>query len=164
MTAASYSGFTSWAQYRNLSRGVSSFGRRPSGDSPLHRRAREHALPDAAEEVELLVAEVLEEVPAHALEVGAARGGELVATARRQNREGAARVALARLALEQAVALEAVDEAGQPAARQQHARREIVHAQLSVGRVGEVHQHLVGGDREPVLGLELGVERLDEAG
>src|SRR3954471_581151 len=132
--------------------------------SPLERGAGEHALPDAAEHVELLAGEVLEEVAANALEVRAARGGELVAATRGEDGEGAAGVALARLALEQAVALEAIDETGQAAAAQQDGRGEVVHAQLAVGRVGEVHEDLVGGDGEAMLGLELGVERLDEAG
>ena len=34
---------------------------------------------------------------------------------------------------------------------------------LAVG-VGEVHQHLVGAQRQAVLGLELGVERLRQRG
>src|SRR4051812_45578369 len=80
--------------------------------------AGEHALPDAAEHVELLAGEVLEEVAAHALEMRAARGRQLVATARGEDGERAAGVALARLALQQAVALEAIDKPGQPAAAQ----------------------------------------------
>ena len=59
---------------------------------------------------------------------------------------------------------EPVDEAGAAAAAEQHAAGDVRHAHAVLGRVGEEHQDLVGRDREPVLGVHLGVELLGDAG
>src|SRR5438093_5818270 len=139
-------GITTALQYRNLSPRVSSL----------------QAAPDPAEHVELLVGEVHDEVAADAVEVGAAGRGELRAAGCGQDGEGAARVALARLALEEPLASEPVDQAGQAAAAEQDRRRQIVHPHPALGGVGEVHEDLVRGHAQAVGGLELRVERLDE--
>ncbi len=46
------------------------------------------------------------------------------------------------------VTLEPVDHPGQAAARQEDPVREVGHAQPMVGRLGELHQHVVGRDRQ----------------
>src|SRR4051812_18641539 len=117
---------TTGRQYRNLSEYVSSLG------SEQRRRGRagmrggrlfvsavdagEHLVPQLAEPVEIGVGQVLEEVPAHAVEVRPAGRGELVAARVGEHGERAAPVGLAGLAPDVALALEAVDQARQPAA------------------------------------------------
>src|SRR4051794_19048313 len=91
-------------------------------------------------------------------------GVELLATGGRQHREGAAGVVGARAALEVALALEAIHQPGQPAATEQHRRGQVVHPHPAAVGVRQVHEHLVGGQRQPVLCEELGVERLGELG
>src|SRR4051812_31159295 len=91
------------------------------------------------------------------------RGGQLVPSGRRQHREGAPRIRVARLALDELLALQAVDEARQAAAAEQDRRGEVVHPHAAFGRIGDVHEDLVRGHRQAVLVLELGVERLDQA-
>src|SRR3954454_10834575 len=135
-------------------------------DSAAGRRASavnawEDLLPDVAERLELLVAEVLDEVPAHAVEVRAAGGVQPPAGRRGEDGDRPAGVALAGLALDEAVAGEAIDEAGQAAAREQDRGGEIVHPHLPVAGVGEVHEHLVRGQAQAVRRVELAVERLD---
>src|SRR4051794_22395832 len=100
----------------------SAVGRRPSAVN-----AREGLLPDVAERVELVVAEVLDEVPAYAVEVRAAGDVQPLASGRGEDGERPARVALTGLACDEAVAGEAIDQAGQAAARQQDRGGEIVH-------------------------------------
>ena len=75
----------------------------------------------------------------------------------------AARVVLAALAAQQPLALHAVDQAGQAAAAEQHAVRELGHAQPALRRVGQEQQHLVRGQRQAVLAHQLRVERLGQA-
>src|SRR4051795_12993839 len=97
--------------------------------------ARKQALPGGTEELVLLGAEVIEEHRPHAGEMRGAGGGELAPAGRRQRRERAAGVARARLAGDEALALEAVDEAGQAAAAQDHGRGEVRHPHTLALRV-----------------------------
>ncbi len=77
---------------------------------------------------------------------------------------GAARVVLAGAALQQAVALEAVDQAGEPATRELGLLGEVAHAHAPGAGIVEVMEDLVGGHRQAVLALELGVQALGQAG
>ena len=75
---------------------------------------------------------------------------------------GAARVAGARLAADEALALEAVGQAREAGAAEDDRRREVAHAHAPVRGVVEVQQDLVGAQRQPVGGVEVGVERLGQ--
>src|SRR5437868_3923403 len=78
------------------------------------------ALPHLAQRGELRLGEVREEQLADAFPVGLARLGELLAARVGEHGERAAGVVRARLARDQAVALEAIDQAGQAAATEPH--------------------------------------------
>src|SRR3712207_9511837 len=51
---------------------------------------------------------------------------------------------------------------GEPAARRQRRAGELAHPQRAAGRLGEPHEDLVVGVREPRLPLELPVEPVEE--
>jgi hypothetical protein len=72
----------------------------------------------------------------------------------------AALVLLAARPGQQPVALQAIDEPRQAAAAEQHAVRELRHAQAAARRLGEEQENLVRGQRQLVLAHQLGVERL----
>ena len=94
-----------------------------SGLAAAEPGAVEHAIPGAGEQLELLRGEEVEEHRAHAGEVRRARRREPLATERGELGERAAGVVVAGDALEQALPLQPVDEARQPAATQQDRRR-----------------------------------------
>src|SRR6185436_16741680 len=106
--------------------------------------------------------EAVEEALAHAFQVRRAGLRQQLLTAVGQDREAAAAVRVAGVALEQAVALQAVDEPRRARAAQQHAVGQLGHAAPAAGRGLEVDQDLVGGQRKPVRGQQLCVERLHE--
>src|SRR4051794_15805360 len=122
------------------------------------------ALPDLAEPLELAGLQLVEEPAADAVEVRGPRALERGTPRVGQARERAARVGRARLAPDEAVLLEAVDEPREPAAREQHGIGEVAHAHALTLGARDVDEHVVRGDGEPVLGLELGVERAHERG
>ncbi len=101
-------------------------------------------------------------MPAHAVEMVGPGGDEDLAAGGRDPREEAAGVLLAALADDEVAALEPVDEPGQPAAAEQQPLGELAHPQASVLGLGEVEQHLVGGERQVVRPLELLVEVGDD--
>src|SRR4051794_32736151 len=95
------------AQYRNLSVSVSSLGAASLGrHEPLEQRG---------ELLELGLGVEVGEQRADAGVVGPMGGGEALAAPGGDDRVGATRVVLARAALDEPVALQAVDQAGQAA-------------------------------------------------
>ena len=122
--------------------------------------ARAQALPGRSKVVQLGVVEIREKSRPDAGEVrracfrepGAARLGELCV-------EDAAIVGT-RLPDDVPRPLEPVDEARDAALAEQHRRREVAHPQALVGRVGEVEEHLVVRERQPVRLLQLTVVQL----
>jgi hypothetical protein len=105
---------------------------------------------------------VLQEERAHAGEVGRTRGGEHLCAGWRQDREGAAGVARARLPADQALALQAVGQAREARAAEDDRRREVAHPHAPVLGVVEIEQDLVGAQRQSVSGVEVGVQRLGQ--
>ena len=85
--------------------------------------------------VQLGLVEMREELLAHDRQVGAARCLQALAADAREARVGAARVVFAGAALEQPVALEAVDHARQAAARELRLLGEVAHPHASPGRL-----------------------------
>ena len=83
---------------------------------------------------------------------------------RRQRRLRAAGVRHARRTRDHAGGLEAVDEPGDPAAREQDAGGEDAHPQPPARGRGELEQRVVLGQRDAVSGLELLVEAAEQAG
>src|SRR5918998_4628337 len=79
----------------------------------------EHAIPSAAERFELFGREQVEEHRAHAVEMRGAGGAQLLAAGGSELRERATGVVVAGDALQQAPALEAGDESGQPPAAEE---------------------------------------------
>src|SRR5215211_8147821 len=108
-------------------------------------RTRQGTVPPRRHLLVLGGVEVVEEALADTLEVRRARLREQLLAAVGQNREAAAAVRVAGVALEQAVALEAVDEAGGARAAQQDAVGQLGHAPPAAGRRLQVDQDLVGG-------------------
>ena len=82
----------------------------------------------------------------------------------REHGLGAPGVAEARVALDRAVEDEPVDEAGHAAPAEQDAIGELVHPEPSAGRLGELEEGVVLGEREVVLGAEVLVEQPLETG
>ena len=89
------------------------------------------AVPGLGEQRELGRREVLEEVAAHALEVGDRRGREPRTAVVGEVGICAAGVVRARDALDEPVALQPVDEPRQPATAQQHRLGDVAHAHLA---------------------------------
>src|SRR5918994_7464610 len=84
-------------------------------------RAREDPVPPRRHPLVLSRLEVVEEALAHTLEMRGARLREQLLAAVGQDREAPAAVGVAGVALQQAVALEAIDEPRRARAAQQHA-------------------------------------------
>ena len=82
----------------------------------------------------------------------------------REARIGAAGVVLAGAALQQLLALQAVDQPRQPAARELRLLGQVAHAHAPAARVLQMIQHLIGGHRQVVRLLELRVQALGKAG
>src|SRR3954452_22448471 len=101
-------------------------------------RAGDDAVPGIAQGVELVVGEVLQEERAYAGEVCGAGAGEHVDAGLGEDGVGAAGVARARLAPDQALALEAVGQSREPGAAEDDRRGEVPHAQAPLGGVVEV--------------------------
>jgi peptidoglycan/xylan/chitin deacetylase (PgdA/CDA1 family) len=80
-----------------------------------------------------------------------------------QDRELHARVVVRGRVADEAGTFEAVEQAGDPGRREQHALRQVDAAHLSAGRVREVEQDLVGVQREPVRREQLGAETPGQA-
>ena len=72
----------------------------------------------------------------------------------RQLRVDDPRIGRTRGFLDEAAALQSVEEARDPGRREQHAPREVDPPHHSLGRVGEVQEHLVVVQRQAVLRLE----------
>jgi hypothetical protein len=70
----------------------------------------------------------------------------------------AAAIVVAAPARDQTLLFEPVGEPGDSGAAEQQAVGELAHPQVIALRVYEVHQHLVGAQRQPVRALELGVQ------
>ena len=94
----------------------------------------------------------------------ARRGPQPVEAGRGEDRLGAASVGEARVALDRAVADEAVDQPRHAALAEQHLVGEAVHPHPAAGRLGELEEGVVFGERQVVLGAELLVEQPLEAG
>ena len=99
---------------------------------------------------------------ADAVEVVGASGVDLLAPGPGENGVVAAAVVAAAPTLDQSLALEPIDEAGDPAAAEQQAIGELAHSQSHAVGVDEVDQDFVGGERQPVDALELVVEARDQ--
>ena len=82
----------------------------------------------------------------------------------RQDGLGAARVGEARVALDEPVGDEAVDEAGDAALAQQHAVGQLAHPEPAAGASASWQQRVVLGERQVVLGAQLLVEAPRDAG
>jgi hypothetical protein len=121
-----------------------------------------HAVPPLGHRHELVLAEVAEEALADAGEVGRPRVGEQLVALVRQDREAAAPVGRARVAHQQPLALEAVDQPRHAGAREQHAVGQLGHPQPAPGRGAQVDQDVVVAQRERVRLLELGIQRAHE--
>ena len=87
-----------------------------------------------------------------------------LAPGRRQAGVGPAGVVFAGAALEQLLALEAVDQPRQAAARELGLLGQVAHAHAPSARVPPGDEHLIGGHRQPVRPLQLGVQALGQAG
>ena len=68
-------------------------------------------------------------------------------------------IVVAPFAANKPVAHHSVDQAGQPAAAEQHSGGEVLHAQLMVGRLGERHENVVPREWKRVLGSAVGAAR-----
>src|SRR5215218_7453549 len=77
-------------------------------------------VPPAGERRELVWIELGQEALTHAIEVGRARRGEQLLALRGEHGEEAAGVGVAPVALEQALALEAIDQPGHAGAAEDH--------------------------------------------
>src|SRR5437588_6048726 len=121
------------------------------------------ALPHVGERAQLLLGEAQEEVLAHDREVRAARLADAPAPRLRQAGEGAAGVVFAGAALQEVVALEAVDEPGQAAARKLRLLGEVAHSHSSAARLVKVVQHLIGAERQAVRLLQGRVQPFRQA-
>src|SRR5919109_2154417 len=124
--------------------------------------ARKHALPKMGELAQVVFQEVAQESLAHAVEMGGARPRQERLARVGQHRVAAAAVGRARVALQQAVALEPVDQPRHAGAREQHAVGQLGHPAAPVWGGLQIDQHLVGAEGQVVLGEQLGVERLHE--
>ena len=125
-------------------------------------RARRTRSQNVGELPQLVVGEVAQEALAHAGEVGRAGAGQHRLARVGEDGEAAAAVGRAGVAHDQAVALEAVDEPRDAGAAQQHAVGELGHAQAPARRGLQVDEHVVGGERQAVGRVELGVELAHE--
>ena len=135
----------------------------PAGPFPGPRSAGRHGalthpVPDAGQQLLLLLAEVVQVAAADAVEMRLTGLGEAGAAGVGDHGVHAAGVAGARAALDQPVADQAVDQARQAAAAEQHGVGQVGHAHLAVGAVGQEQQHLIRAQREAVGGGQLGVE------
>ena len=83
---------------------------------------------------------------------------ELVAAGFREDRVGDAAIAVASLTPDEALALEAVEQACHAAGGQQEAVRQVHAPHAAVGRPGEHEQRLVGVERQAVIRLQLGAQ------
>ena len=92
---------------------------------------------------------------------GAAKAIETVG---REHRLGAAGVARARLALDEPIQHESVDESRHPALAEDHLVGELAHADPPIGCVGDGQERVVLGEGKVVLGTQLFVEPAGDAG
>ena len=146
------------AEYRNLSRDVSSF----LVAATKSAAPGTHAVPEPASARSSSGSKCCRKrsrTPSRC--VRRARGEQRLALGG-EHGEGAAPVVGARVALQQPVALEPVDQPGHARAREQHAVGQLGHPPPVARRGLQVDQDLVGGERELVGGEQLRVERLDE--
>ena len=97
-------------------------------------------------------------------EVRPRRCPQPVQAGRREDGLGAAGVRRAQVALDGAVGDEPVDQPGHAAPAQQDPVRELVHPQPPAGRLGELEQRVVLGERQVVLRPEILVEAAARAG
>jgi dihydrofolate reductase len=132
-------------------------------DFPLNLRP-EHRAPDRGQLLRLLLREALEEA---LLDAGNVRGRSLrhdLEAAVGEPRVDLPRVGFTPLPLHEPAALESVDQSGQPAAAEDDCVRELGHPEPPVGDEAELNEHVVRGEREAVLLLQLGVERPHDLG
>ena len=95
-------------------------------------------------------------------QVGHASFFQALAPGRGQAGVGAAGVVFAGAALQQPVALEAIDEPREAAARELCLLGEVAHPHRPPARLLEVVEHLVGGHRQAVGLLEFSVQPLGQ--
>ena len=146
-------------------------GRRPGrhGPGPARRgRRRPLALVDHAGEHPLERREVVgrqpvEEVRGHAPQVRGRGASQAAAAGIGQRRPLAPAVVLAAHALHQSVRHETVDEARDAGAGQEEPIGQLAHAQPAVRSGGELHEHVVVGEGEVLVGLELPLELAHDA-
>ena len=139
---------------------LASVGRRPRARVAF---GRAHPAQRLGEHRDLRGAEVVGEVLGHTPGVHGPAVLEGLPALVGEHGFGAAPVGRALPPLDQAVALHPVDEPGHAAARQHHPLGQLRHAQVPVG-LGELDHHVVVGDREAALGLELLLERGEDRG
>ena len=112
----------------------------------------------------LLGAEMLEEQPADAADVGAARVAELGQALVGELCVRHPSIVRAGGSLDEAAGDQPVDEAGDPGPGEHGALGQRGHGQLPVGRLGQVQQDLVVARGDAVFGGELGVEQPQDRG
>src|ERR1700728_3653517 len=92
--------------------------------------------------------------------MSAARGTEALAPTVGKTRVGAARVVFATAAPDQLLALQAIHQAREAAARKLCLLGEVAHPHATGGRVHQVLEHLIGAERQPVLSLQATLQAL----
>jgi hypothetical protein len=97
-------------------------------------------------------------------DVGGVRLGLGLAAGVSDAGEDAAAVVVADVAADEAVVLEALDQAGKGALAQVDLLRQLLNAAMSFRRLGEAAQDLVLGEGEAVLSLEAVLESFPDAG
>src|SRR4051795_1877175 len=132
------------------------FGLRPG--------ARKHPLPELRELAHLVLGEMPEEAAADDLDVGRAGVLDHRAAPIGEHRVAAAPVLGAGRARDDALALEPVDEPRHARAAEQDVLGQLRHPQPPARRLAQRAEDLVGGQRQAVAGLELGVELAGEGG
>jgi hypothetical protein len=85
--------------------------------------------------------------------MGPARSLHAFSAAVGETRVGTAGVVLASTTAEQLIALQAVNQACEPAARELDMLGEVAHAHPARGRVHQVLEYLIGAELQPVLAL-----------
>lgn len=116
-------------------------------------------LETGADALELLLAEPAGEVFADPAKVRAGGATEAVQTLFGQAHDHRPRIVAGPPSLDEALDLEAIHTTGEGARRDEYPLRQLAHPQRALGSTGESEQHVVGVERECVLGAQLGVER-----
>ena len=119
--------------------------------------------PDITQLPQLCVGQSVEELLAHALEMGPVRGFQSGSAGGFQHDVEAPRVVLSALARDEAQALEPVDEPAEAAGTHEDLFRERRHAQAPSPSEAKLYEHVVVVPRQPVRPLEVGVEYTAQA-